>query len=99
MPEFTKDNYIYIFFLKDTAPTEIYTLPLHAPLPIYRHEPMDHTHIHVHDEHHQHVHEAGVSSDEPHSHPHHHEDLVHSQDRKSTRLNSSHLVSRMPSSA
>src|SRR3712207_7260924 len=28
-----------VFFLKDTAPTEIYTLPLHAALPIYRSPP------------------------------------------------------------
>src|SRR6202030_4762922 len=30
-------NEFLLFFFNDTAPTEIYTLPLHDPLPISRH--------------------------------------------------------------
>src|SRR4029434_11351427 len=35
-------DFLLFFFLKDTAPPEIYTLPLHDALPI------SHTHTHTH---------------------------------------------------
>src|SRR5207253_9357587 len=47
------------------------------------HEAIEHDHRHVHDEHHQHEHDEWVPLGEPHS---------HLQDRKSTRLNSSHVA-------
>src|SRR5207244_5206391 len=69
---------------------------------LHRHEPMEHEHLHYHDEHHQHTHGPNDPPGEPHSHWHRHEELVHShphypdihhrQDRKSTRLNSSHQI-------
>src|SRR5256885_9915791 len=66
-------EYLYFFFLNDTAPTEIYTLSLHDALPISRHA-------------------APTSVLDLSRAP-----LISSVndplgDRKSTRLNSSHLV-------
>src|SRR5256885_7855464 len=49
--------YFLFFFLNDTAPTEIYTLPLHDALPIYmrrRHQPEEHGEG---EEHHHHRHD------------------------------------------
>src|SRR5256885_6404726 len=71
------------FFFNDTATTEIYTLSLHDALPISDGR-ADAGRQHVHpalDRHGEGVGPAG----QPHR-------LVHFGDRKSTRLNSSHLV-------
>src|SRR5256885_8833383 len=82
------------FFFNDTATTEIYTLSLHDALPIYR----DHDHgldaalaaffrvekkfgIHV-----------GAADDLAGLQCGHAERFFENEDRKSTRLNSSHLV-------
>ena len=77
------------FFFNDTATTEIYTLSLHDALPICRAP-----------DHRQHHAEAGAGR--AHADPEV-EELVRfrrRRDRKSTRLNSSHVrTARMPSSA
>src|SRR5256885_12986905 len=64
---------VFFFFFNNTAPTEIYTLPLHDALPIphRRSERPDRA-------------PAARSSSWPRAPP--------TRDRKSTRLNSSHLV-------
>src|SRR3970282_2802986 len=62
---------ILLFFLNDTATTEIYTLSLHDALPISRRRrgrPL------------------------PDVRPGHEGDVAHPEDRKSTRLNSSHIT-------
>src|SRR5256885_12268218 len=70
--------YSYFFFFNDTATTEIYTLSLHDALPI--------SHGAVLRSHEQPVHGLRRrAGDVPRG------DAVH-RDRKSTRLNSSHLV-------
>src|SRR2546427_9553994 len=62
------------FFLNHAAPTDIYTLPLHAPLPIF--------------DHHRHI---GLRLQQLHQDGRVEEDVaVEEEDRKSTRLNSSH---------
>src|SRR3712207_9346129 len=81
-----------IFFFNDTATTEIYTLSLHDALPIsergaYGHDHGHHGHGHGHHHHHDHGH------DHHHGHGHSHDHGRHDaagEDRKSTRLNSSH---------
>src|SRR5256885_16908143 len=69
-------GYSFLFFFNDTATTEIYTLSLHDALPISAQEGDRHEHR------------------AQHQHDRHHRarDLAHGLDRKSTRLNSSHLV-------
>src|SRR2546428_5353202 len=70
--------YIRIFFFfNDTATTEIYTLPLHDTLPIYRGKPHKH-------------HGAEHRPDPGGPATLHQEQTDQDQDRKSTRLNSSH---------
>src|SRR3712207_8803227 len=72
-----------LFFFNDTATTEIYTLSLHDALPIYRGQaraparPHDREAL---------AHEGAVEARERH----HVGDGRERQDRKSTRLNSSH---------
>src|SRR3989442_9291209 len=88
--------FVIFFFFNDTATTEIYTLSLHDALPIYR---VDLAAQHA-------VDPAGVGHDEGHedkrAHQHDEQphglglfvqpcDAVHHADRKSTRLNSSHV--------
>src|SRR2546426_9297385 len=81
---------LLIFFFNDTATTEIYTLSLHDALPIYECGP-EREHV---DNRKGHVRGADLDGQEVvaearlRSGGQHHED----QDRKSTRLNSSHLV-------
>src|SRR5256885_11864374 len=72
----------FFFFFNDTATTEIYTLSLHDALPIYR------LRLRLVVGAHQHLAEQS-ERDELHA-DHGHQDGE--QDRKSTRLNSSHLV-------
>src|SRR5256885_12179163 len=73
---------ISFFFFNDTATTEIYTLSLHDALPIFTDAIAEIT-------------PRGVRTDDGVEHE---VDLIvfatgfHSKDRKSTRLNSSHLV-------
>src|SRR3712207_9516066 len=71
--------YVLIFFFNDTATTEIYTLSLHDALPIYQLEEKDHP-----DEgpDRQILQEALAQLGKI--------DVEHHEDRKSTRLNSSH---------
>src|SRR5256885_3948049 len=73
-----------IFFFNDTATTEIYTLSLHDALPICdverRHD------LDARDQR-----QAGLARD-LHDLAQHAVDTVAHRDRKSTRLNSSHLV-------
>src|SRR6266498_941740 len=64
-----------IFFLKDTAPTEIYTLSLHDALPICVGAPLEVTVVAPH---------ARLPERVP-------PDRSAAADRKSTRLNSSHV--------
>src|SRR5256885_8387818 len=68
-----------LFFFNDTATTEIYTLSLHDALPIYHVELpcLDRNLVEEHGRH-----------DDPGDGP----QAVEEADRKSTRLNSSHLV-------
>src|SRR5947209_10286423 len=66
---------MFFFFSNDTATTEIYTLSLHDALPIYKEDAIRHRDP----DHHQHTHQRGDA-----------EALPGRQDRKSTRLNSSH---------
>src|SRR5258707_8541960 len=63
------------FFFNDTATTEIYTLSLHDALPIYVERDEE-------------VGEGAVEHRDDDEEDHHRG--VHSEDRKSTRLNSSH---------
>src|SRR3712207_9355747 len=72
------DREVRMFFFNDTATTEIYTLSLHDALPIYT--PMGR--IAASSEH-QHEEQDGVDDPEDHG-------GAHGEDRKSTRLNSSH---------
>src|SRR2546422_4664107 len=73
---------ISFFFFNDTATTEIYTLSLHDALPIW----LDHQHDRHDDEDHRvrglGVEHLGQALDQP--------ERETGQDRKSTRLNSSH---------
>src|SRR5437764_11183928 len=66
--------FLFLVFFIDTAPTEIYTLSLHDALPIF-----DRTALRVG--------RAAVLAQEKHEWP---RDAVSNEDRKSTRLNSSH---------
>src|SRR5256885_15710695 len=75
--------WVFFFFFNDTATTEIYTLSLHDALPIFLRRPLD-----------QHAADRGVRELAL-------EEVAHldvlgehrrERDRKSTRLNSSHLV-------
>src|SRR5256885_3862803 len=78
------------FFLNDTPPTEISTLPLHAALPIPVATPIaprQCTRSSVHT-----LPEAPGANGQPPSPPMEASKFVTPQDRKSTRLNSSHLV-------
>src|SRR5256885_13852256 len=78
---FFKNRYpfcFFFFFFNDTATTEIYTLSLHDALPIFReHEPLR-------DLLSRHIHRKVLLSLS--------QAVADCQDRKSTRLNSSHLV-------
>src|SRR5256885_16962325 len=75
---------LFLFFFNDTATTEIYTLSLHDALPIYPHlgvAPAPARRI-----------DAQEKRTQP-QHPGQHDaDRGVRRDRKSTRLNSSHLV-------
>src|SRR5256885_13277666 len=74
----------YCFFLNDTATTEIYTLPLHDALPIYDHGAQG-----------EHANQDENRNENRRDLPHHPRAPFgneRDQDRKSTRLNSSHLV-------
>src|SRR5256885_5452879 len=69
-------NNLFFFFFNDTATTEIYTLSLHDALPISEGNPRD-----------------PALQPRERREPVHHEELSGEPvDRKSTRLNSSHLV-------
>src|SRR2546426_12352270 len=70
---------IDIFFFNDTATTEIYTLSLHDALPISSPEAPQQRRV------------TEVSIDRKHQRAQQHGERHH-PDRKSTRLNSSHLV-------
>src|SRR3712207_7807643 len=81
---------IVVFFFNDTATTEIYTLSLHDALPIYlaRRDPAacDRDHAHLYD-----PASARELRCRGNRNQHRWRELVpDSQDRKSTRLNSSH---------
>src|SRR2546426_11525788 len=69
--------FFFFFFFNDTATTEIYTLSLHDALPIWLRE--------CHQK--RHNVNSGVTANSGHG-----KSFTASQDRKSTRLNSSHLV-------
>src|SRR2546430_7568333 len=73
------------FFFNDTATTEIYTLSLHDALPISRDARLVQLHLQVAD---------GERPETPHAVLRdaviHHVDAFDPEDRKSTRLNSSH---------
>src|SRR5207249_10583971 len=71
-------NAIFIFFFNDTATTEINTLSLHDALPIYRGR-QESQKEHVVQQQHAECHREQV------------EEAVVAGDRKSTRLNSSHV--------
>src|SRR3712207_7716496 len=71
------------FFFNDTATTEIYTLSLHDALPISRSTAMEHDAAAGSEDGRAERVEQGV--DERHHHP-----VLVDEDRKSTRLNSSH---------
>src|SRR5437870_13582171 len=72
-------TYIFFFFFNHTPTTEIYTLSLHDALPILENAPYG-------------VVEEGLFHQLfPKDHPYYGE-VIGSQDRKSTRLNSSHVA-------
>src|SRR5258705_13080299 len=73
-------NYFFFFFFNDTATTEIYTLSLHDALPIFTNKPVKV----VVDSHYHFDHAHGNQIFGP-------DVMLIGQDRKSTRLNSSHL--------
>src|SRR2546422_5195348 len=77
----------FFFFFNDTAPTEIYTLPLHDALPISRLRHVVHP-----AERRRLVSGVGSTGPRPHARVPRRPPLLrgHVQDRKSTRLNSSH---------
>src|SRR5256885_17233443 len=77
IPSYISSRLFSFFFFNDTATTEIYTLSLHDALPIYEHDPVRLRPV-------QRLADDGVLVDE----------LLRLvlRDRKSTRLNSSHLV-------
>src|SRR2546427_3767207 len=72
----------FFFFFNDTATTEIYTLSLHDALPISRQQ----THGSATAAHHGQGQDHGAHAAPEHAHG----VAGHAQDRKSTRLNSSH---------
>src|SRR3712207_9129761 len=78
----------FVFFFNDTATTEIYTLSLHDALPIFGHD------LHVRGVEAQLGHDLSVREVQAHEvqaqHPHPQRLVMPGQDRKSTRLNSSH---------
>src|SRR5256885_11673714 len=82
----TSDTTVFFFF-NDTATTEIYTLSLHDALPIWRHGKQD-----------RHLRKGGRCPRERRpvlrrgTDEHNRLHPCHRGDRKSTRLNSSHLV-------
>src|SRR5256885_15373801 len=71
---------IFFFFFNDTATTEIYTLSLHDALPIWRRAGAGRDR---HVGHRARLHDRGAGGAS---------DADDGEDRKSTRLNSSHLV-------
>src|SRR5256885_17037088 len=73
-----KSFFLVFFFFNDTATTEIYTLSLHDALPIYDIGTMRLSSFHAYSESHGDFFAALA--------------FGKSRDRKSTRLNSSHLV-------
>src|SRR3712207_9584109 len=78
-------SYCFVFFFKDTATTEIYTLSLHDALPIYGDAVPAEAGARVEG------HEAeGLGARRLDDLPHVQVHAVAEQDRKSTRLNSSH---------
>src|SRR5256885_7061983 len=78
MIELTRSGCLYFFFFNDTATTEIYTLSLHDALPIWRHaDALD---------------QSTENDEEPGEGEQSEEEAPKHLDRKSTRLNSSHLV-------
>src|SRR5256885_4064205 len=85
MPDFT----IFFFFFNDTATTEIYTLSLHDALPIFdiAEAADDHDREGLHDHG-----SAGERREHQHGCEHRATHSGERGDRKSTRLNSSHLV-------
>src|SRR3712207_7337114 len=78
---------LFFFFFNDTATTEIYTLSLHDALPIYH---VGGVGFARGDHHHQRGHAQDPADGVPG--PLRHQQRTHDreQDRKSTRLNSSH---------
>src|SRR5256885_16901788 len=82
--------YLLFFFFNDTATTEIYTLSLHDALPISgrgHHEALQER------RHELRLDLQGSARDAGHRHEPHRRQVQHRRgDRKSTRLNSSHLV-------
>src|SRR5436189_4169555 len=70
-----------LFFFNNTATTEIYTLSLHDALPIFNARPMYFSQVRVDPNDPDVVYMGGVGL---------HQSLDGAQDRKSTRLNSSH---------
>src|SRR5256885_9874384 len=74
---YVSHSFSFFFFFNDTATTEIYTLSLHDALPIWAEKAREIHHDRVERDR---AREVGASADEL------------DQDRKSTRLNSSHLV-------
>src|SRR5256885_16837051 len=74
---------VFFFFFNDTATTEIYTLSLHDALPIYRRRRQGHPL--------QRSHRRPLRPAD-HGRLRLHHEAAHLVDRKSTRLNSSHLV-------
>src|SRR5258705_10618219 len=73
----------FFFFFNDTATTEIYTLSLHDALPIYLGERFEHAPVGAH--------HGEVATDQAELPGGVTGSVATSPDRKSTRLNSSHL--------
>src|SRR2546426_6034155 len=82
-------HHSFFFFFNDTATTEIYTLSLHDALPICLGEPARHDFV---VEHHRHALEAADQRGQPLALGLAQHVVSQQEDRKSTRLNSSHLV-------
>src|SRR5256885_9736606 len=80
------------FFFNDTATTEIYTLSLHDALPIYRHRGRGRSPGLERGRHPAHLGEEGRAGMDARLAPQGVPQLGEDADRKSTRLNSSHLV-------
>src|SRR5690606_42065262 len=73
------------FLLHVPPPTDLYTLSLHDALPIYRIDGGQSTHTA------DRIRRAGSGGYPPHTYPGERRSAVDQEDRKSTRLNSSHV--------